>query len=287
MPRALFASGILIMAIYMTISTLLARAGSTIGQYGGFSFIDAVAWMAQGGGSFEGAGLPAVGSWMPVFAGIQAYGINPVFGRIVGWLLLLFGMLWVANDIPPFILTCSRMVFAMAFDRVLPEGLAKVSEKWHAPVNAIIATSIAALLGVVAEANLFAEVPGVGTILSSGGAVVATDLWDVMFFTGVALSCALFPTKLPEVYARSAYKQSKTFVQVLGWLAVATNVILGLLLIFHDNAYGFGPGNWGSPNFWFTVALIAIGTALYFWGRNRAKNRGADVTTIFAEIPPE
>jgi hypothetical protein len=89
------------------------------------------------------------------------------------------------------------------------------------------------------------------------------------------------------VYARSAYRQSKTFIQVLGWLAVATNVILGLLLIFHPNAYGFGPGNWGSPNFWFTVALIIVGSLLYIWGRNRAKNRGADVTTIFAEIPPE
>jgi amino acid transporter len=287
MPRALFTSGILIVAIYMTISTLLARAGSMIGQYGGFSFIDAVAWMGQGAGDFEAAGLPSVGSWMPVFAGLQAYGVSFTFGRIVGWLLLLFGMLWVANDIPPFILTCSRMVFAMAFDRVLPEGLAKVSEKWHAPTNAIIVTSVAALLGVVAEANLFAEVPGVGAILSSGGAVVATDLWDILFFTGVALACALFPTRLPDVYNRSAYRQSKTFIQVLGWIAVATNVILGLLLIFHPNAYGFGPGNWGSPNFWLTVVLIAIGFGLYYWGRNRAKNRGADVTTIFAEIPPE
>ena len=287
MPKALFTSGILIVVIYLSISMLLARAGGMIGQYGGFSFIDAVAWMAQGGGDFGAAGLKSVGSWMPVFAGIQAYGLNPLFGRLVGWLLLVFGMLWVANDIPPFILTCSRMVFAMAFDRVLPEGLAKVSEKWHAPTNAIIATSATALLGVVAESDLFAKVPGVGTILSSSGAVVATDLWDILFFTGVALACALFPTRLPEIYGRSAYRQSKTFVQVLGWVAVAVNVILGLLLIIHPNAYGFGPGNWGSPNFWFTVALIVVSTVLYKWGRARAKNRGADVTTIFAEIPPE
>jgi hypothetical protein len=30
-----------------------------------------------------------------------------------------------------------------------------------------------------------------------------------------------------------------------------------------------------------------IGLVLYYWGRNRAKTQGADVTTIFAEIPPE
>jgi APA family basic amino acid/polyamine antiporter len=287
MPRAIFTSGIIIMLVYMTISTLLARAGGMIGQEGGFSFVDAVAYMAQGGGSFSDAGLPGVGSWMPVFAGIQAFGISPVFGRIVGWLLLLFGMLWVANDIPPFILTCSRMIFAMAFDRVLPERLADVNERWHSPVNAVIATSIAALLGVVAESDLFAQVPGVGTILSSGGAVVATDLWDIMFFTGVAVACALFPTRLPEVYERSAYKQSKLTVQILGWAAAAVNAILGALLIFHPNAYGFGPGNWGSPNFWFTVFLILVGIGLYYWGRSRATRKGADMSTIFAEIPPE
>jgi APA family basic amino acid/polyamine antiporter len=287
MPRAMFTSGILIMLIYMTISTLLARAGSMIGQYGGFSFLDAVAWMGPGGGDFAAAGLPGVGTWMPVFAGIQAYGMSLAFGRIVGWLLLIFGMLWVANDIPPFILSCSRMIFAMAFDRVLPERLADVNEKWHSPSNAIIATSVAALLGVVAESNLFADIPGIGTILSSGGAVVATDLWDIMFFTGVSISCAVFPNRMPEVFERSAYKQSKTLVQVLGWLSALVNIVLGLLLIFHPNAYGFGPGNWGSPNFWFTVALIVIGFIVYTAGKNRATKTGADLSTIFAEIPPE
>ena len=287
MPRALFTSGIIIMLIYMTISTLLARAGGMIGQYGGFSFVDSVAWMAQGGGSFADAGLPAVGSWMPVFAGIQAFGMSPVFGKLVGWLLLLFGMLWVANDVPPFILSCSRMIFGMAFDRLLPEKLADVDEKWHSPANAIIVTSVAALAGVVAESGLFANVPVVGSILSPSGAVVATDLWDVLFFTGVAVSCALFPRKLPQVFERSAYKQSRSTVQILGWIAAVTNAVLGLLIIFHPNGYGFGPGNWGSISFWFTVILILVGLGLYYWGRSRATREGADMTTIFAEIPPE
>lgn len=287
MPRAVFTSGIIVMFLYMTISTLLARAGNMIGQYGGFSFIDAVAWMGRGGGSFADAGLPSVGAWMPVFAGIQAYGLNPAFGHIAGWFLLIFAVFWVANDIPPFILTCSRMVFAMAFDRVLPEKLADINEKWHAPVNAIIATSVAALVGVVAESDMFARVPVLGRILSSSGAVQATDLWDIMFFAGVAVACALFPSRLPQVYERSAFKQKRMAVQILGWASATVNVVLGLLLIFHPNAYGFGPGNWGSPNFWFTVFLIVVGVVLYFWGRGRARTKGADLRTIFAEIPPE
>jgi APA family basic amino acid/polyamine antiporter len=288
LPRAMLTSGVIVMLIYITISILLNRAGGMVGQYHGFSLVDAVAWMKYGGGSFTNANLPAIGAWMPFFAGIQAFGMGGlVFGRIVGWILLIFAIFWVANDIPPFILTSSRLIFAMAFDRVLPEKLADVNEKWHSPVNAVAVTSIAALFGVVSESDLFAKVPGLGKILSSTGAVQATDLWDILFFAGMALACAFFPMKLASVYERSPFRQSKTTVQVIGWLAVAFNVVLGLLLIFHPTAYGFGPGNWGSPNFWFTVFLVLVGCGLYIWGRNRARRTGADLSTIFTAIPPE
>jgi hypothetical protein len=46
-------------------------------------------------------------------------------------------------------------------------------------------------------------------------------------------------------------------------------------------------GNWLSLNFWFTVVLIVISALVYYWGRSRAKREGADLTTIFAQIPPE
>jgi amino acid transporter len=270
-----------------------------VGQAGGFSLVDAVGFLGAGAGSFGDAGLPSIGPWMPTFAGIVAYGqFGMAGGRLFGWLLLAFAALWVANDIPPFILTCSRMMFAMGFDRILPEWVAEVNEKWHSPVNAIIVTSVAALLGVVAEAEFFGPTGlNIGLIhapfgqqwISSAGAVVATDMWDALFFTGVALACALFPSRMPEVFDRAPWKQSKNVVVALAWLAVVANAGLSLLIVFHPNAYGWGPltGNWLSINFWFTVVLIVISALVYMWGRNRAKRVGADLTTIFAEIPPE
>jgi APA family basic amino acid/polyamine antiporter len=297
MPRAIFTSGIVIMLIYMTISFFLARAGSMVGQAGGFALVDAVGFMGAGAGSYADAGLPSIGPWMPTFAGIVAYGqFGAAGGRLFGWLLLAFAALWVANDIPPFILTCSRMMFAMGFDRILPEWVADINEKWHSPVNAIIVTSVAALLGVVAEAELFG--PGGLNLafihhpfdqqwISSAGAVVATDLWDALFFSGTALACALFPSRMPEVFDRAPWRQSKGVVVTLAWVAFIANVVLSLLIVFHPNAYGWGPGNWLSINFWFTIVLILISLGVYYWGRSRAKRVGADLTTIFAEIPPE
>jgi amino acid transporter len=299
MPRAIFTSGIIIMLIYMTISFFLARAGSMVGQAGGFSLVDAVGFLGAGAGSYADAGLPSIGPWMPTFAGIVAYGqFGMAGGRLFGWLLLAFAALWVANDIPPFILTCSRMMFAMGFDRILPEWVADINEKWHSPVNAIIVTSVAALLGVVAEAELFGpnglnlafiHAPGGQQWISSAGAVVATDMWDALFFSGTALACALFPSRMPEVFERAPWRQSKGVVVTLAWIAFAANVLLSALIIFHPNAYGWGPltGNWLSINFWFTVVLIVISLLVYYWGRGRAKRVGADLTTIFADIPPE
>jgi amino acid transporter len=301
LPRAILISGVIIMGIYMTISFLLARAGSMAGVDAatGLSLVDAVGFMGQGAGSYSDAGLPSIGAWMPTFAGLVAYGqFGVAGGRLFGWLLLAFGALWVANDIPPFLLTCSRMMFAMGFDRILPEWVADVNEKWHSPVNAIIVTSVAALLGVVAEANLFGAAglniafldhPFGQEFITSSGAVAATDMWDALFFIGVALACALFPSRMPEVFERAPWRQSATTVRVLGWLAVAANVLLAAGITFMPNGWGFGPltGNWFSIPFWFTVVLIVVSALVYFWGRSRARRVGADLTTIFAEIPPE
>jgi len=301
LPRAILISGLIIMGIYMTISFLLARAGSMAGVDAatGFSLVDAVGYLGQGAGSYADAGLTTIGAWMPTFAGLVAYGqFGAGGGQLFGWLLLAFGALWVANDIPPFLLSCSRMMFAMGFDRILPEWVADVNERWHSPVNAIIITSVAALLGVVAEADLFGAAglniaflhhPFGQEWITPSGAVVATDMWDALFFIGVALACALFPSRMPEVFERAPWRQSKTTVQVLAWLAVAANVLLAAGIIFLPNGWGFGPltGNWISVPFWFTVVLIVIASLVYFWGRSRAQRAGADLTTIFAEIPPE
>ena len=301
LPRAILISGIVIMTIYMTISFFLARAGSMAGVDAatGFSLLDAVGYLGQGAGSYADAGLTPIGAWMPTFAGLVAYGqFGAQGGQFFGWLLLAFGMLWVANDIPPFLLTCSRMMFAMGFDRILPEWVADINEKWHSPVNAIIITSVAALLGVVAEADLFGAAglniaflhhPFGQEWITPNGAVVATDMWDALFFIGVAVSCALFPSRMPEVFERAPWRQSANTVRILGWLAAAANLLLALGITFLPNGWGFGPltGNWISVPFWFTVVLILIAAGMYFWGRRRAQRAGADLTTIFAEIPPE
>jgi amino acid transporter len=302
LPRAMLISGAAIILIYMTISTLLARAGTMIGTQtvGGdqFSLMSAVAFLRNGtcdvcgGGWADAVKLPGIGAWMPMFAAMQAAGMG------LKWflfLIVLFSMFWVANDIPPFILTTSRMVFAMAFDRMLPPRLADVNEKWHSPVNAVIATSVVAiLLGCTAEADLFSK-GGlwlgnlVHSIINPGGAVAATDLWDVIFFTSVAIAAMAFPILKPEIFARSAFRASKTTTIIIGALAVLGNLWAGW--IFATDAHGwnlFGIKDLETAMpFLFTLFLGLVGCLVYWYYANEARRTGVNMKTIFTEIPPD
>lgn len=64
--------------------------------------------------------------WLPTACILAAEGMG------LGWLkfgLVLFGMLWPINDIPPALLASTRILFAMSFDRVFPDWLAAVSKR--------------------------------------------------------------------------------------------------------------------------------------------------------------
>ncbi len=228
-------------------------------------------------------GLPKIGGWMPFIADIQAAGVG------INWLmvvLVLFAALWVANDIPPFILTSSRMIFAMAFDGVLPKKLAKVNAKWHSPVNAVIFVSLVSLFGAAAEANIFGEnFP----IISSQGVLMNTSIWDAIFFTFCALACMLFPVRKPGIFEKSPFRASKRVVMAIGILATVGNgVLLIVMAVGKDGWNLLGLKSFSDAgSFIFSVCLIAAGLLIYEYYSGRSKRTGVELTTIFTEIPPD
>jgi amino acid transporter len=228
-------------------------------------------------------GLPKIGGWMPFMADIQAAGVG------INWLmivLVIFAALWVANDIPPFILTSSRMIFAMAFDGVLPKTLAKVNAKWHSPVNAVIFVSMVSMLGAAAEANIFGKN---APIISSSGVLTNTSMWDAIFFTFCALACVYFPVRKAGIFEKSPFRAGKPLVMLLGILATTGN---GILLV----VMALGKDGWNllglkslsdAGTFIFSVCLIAAGLLIFEYFNRRSKRTGVELTTIFTEIPPD
>lgn len=295
-PKILFGANIAIIVLYIIVALLLVRMGSVAGgvEVAGqkFSFMSAVAYLGPGGGSFADAGLPTIGPWMSNFAAIGARGLFTGFlGSLLAFLILVFAILWAANDIPPFILVTSRTIFAMAFDRMLPERLGAIHEDYHSPVNAIIlSTVIAILLGCTSESNALGNIGGfVGRWLNPASMLTATDVWSGIWDIFIVVALIFFPLRLPQLFERGPWRHSKNTTQVMG--------VIGLLFaLYYMYSYLFDPHGWnvaGLSTLDDASALIGGGVViliwigLYFFYSNRAKVTGVNLTTIFADIPPE
>jgi APA family basic amino acid/polyamine antiporter len=276
LPRTLFAANIIIILLYVTMSYISSHAAMLVGKIGDYSFFSAYAFLSYGGGT-----LPAgVGrAWMPVIGGLSAAGMGAT------WFLALvpiFAVLWVANDIPPFIITSSRIIFAMSFDRVLPEKLSEVNERWHSPTNAILVTMVVAFIGCLSESDILVKyLPGnwITAYLNSAGGVLATDIWDTVFFLVSSLAGMLLVFRRNDIYEKSPYKPGRWLVGGIGLIATLANIYL---------LYLVGTGYGGALEPWyFTIFLLVVGFIIYYYYRSKGSRVGVDYATIYAEIPPE
>src|SRR5438128_10393997 len=148
LPKTLAIASVLIIALYVSISLVGAYALKGIGQVtvgnNTYSLLTAWSYLSYGGKvRLASVGLATVILWTTAVAGLCGSGINLGSANVI---LVIFGVFWVANDIPPFILTASRILFAMSFDRVLPAPLANVNDRFHSPMNACIIVVIVAVL---------------------------------------------------------------------------------------------------------------------------------------------
>jgi amino acid transporter len=290
LPKQLFVANGFVILLYITISFLVARAAMMVGQVGNFSFYSSYSWLSYGAGSAGRAWLTGIDvgrAWMPNIAGFVAQGIGQ------GWFLALipiFAALWVANDIPPFILTSSRIIFAMAFDRVLPEKLAEVNERWHTPVYAVIVTMIVAFIGNFAESDVLSGWLGSGHVLykflNPDGGVAATDIWDALFFLFCAVAAMIFVFRRKDIYERSSFKAGgPMMVTLIGTIATAANVWF-LWQVVRGWPWDYPDGMAWTAWVW-TLIIIILSLLVYYYYRSKGKRAGVDYSTIYAEIPPE
>ena len=299
LPKTLVIASVLIIALYVSISIIAADsikglASQTVGG-NSYSLLSAWSFLSYGsGGDLVKAGLPNVKLWTTTVAGLAGSGIN--LGS-VNFLLVVFGVFWIANDIPPFILTASRVLFAMSFDRVLPAPLANINDRFHSPVNAVIVTGIVGILGCFSESGVVDAGTGswnlggnvlLGQILSSSGGVAITDFYDSLFFTLFTLSLVILPLRASrrQIFETAPYKPGGKWGMVaLGILGFVANLTVDYIFVFAK--YGDFELSQASPDTYaivFTIIVAAIGVVVFYAHRMR---RGINYSTIFAQIPPE
>jgi len=299
LPMVLLTSGLIIMVTYLLASSLSSISAMGVGQFTDasghqWSFFQSYAWLSYPPSTLPSGAtmtIDAARAAIPNFQKAWSTGIASMTARgmdlgILSYLVAIGGVLWVANDIPPFLLVASRTFFAMSFDRMMPERFAYVSEKWHAPVWAILVTALFAIPACGVEAGYL----GLDYYFGFAG-VGGTDIFDALFLTMFCVSCMLLPLERREIYDRAAVKHSVGTVVGIGFFATLGSSFT-LYVILKANPWVWSLFTTGATSGDIVSALgfflfIGFGLLLYLYHMYRNTTKGVDMHTLYLSIPPE
>jgi amino acid transporter len=176
-------------------------------------------------------------------------------------------------------LSSTRMIFASAFDRILPEGVAKVTSG-GVPVIALLLMVIPSIV----VSALYAYQPTFVRLTYDATLVIA-----VMFlFSGLAFM--IMPWRVKSIWQNSALPKAKIFG--IPWMAVIAALYsiflaFNIVLWFYDptNTYGTGYKNGSSLIFMGVLYVAAIVVWIIAWAVR--KRQGMALEAVAKEIPVE
>ena len=229
---------------------------------------NALYWSAFYGGKVA----PAIPIWpYPVmFAGWLVH--NAIFQVV----LILLMSLWFIGWVGTLFLSSTRVIFAAAFDRVLPDRAAEVSEKRKVPFYSLILM----LLPAVALSAVYAYSLKFETYTLDATLVIAVTY----LFSAIAV--VILPWRKPDLWRASPASRIKIFgVQIV---PVAGVVTIGLLVYnlyewFSNDAYGVN----NHDSLYFMGALYVLAILVYVAARIVRTRQGIDLSLINKEIPVE
>jgi len=225
---------------------------------------------------------------MPVWPNPAMLAVFLTDNRLVQIVVLLLMSTWWFGWAGTLFLSSTRVIFAAAFDRLLPEKAAELNKN-GTPVNAMLYMVLPAML----VSALYAyNVAGFRSIT-----LAATQGIAIMYF-GTAIAAIVLPYKKKELFEASPIAQMK--VAGIPLITIA-GVIFGGFLLFLLVEWFFDP--WLNPAFApaglygislantnsiiFLLACYATAAALYYGFKARRKTEGIDLDKVTAEIPVE
>jgi APA family basic amino acid/polyamine antiporter len=246
-------------------------------RYMGFGFFmkaNAVFWQNR----WDPASSPLVLPVWPYPALLAVMGLGNRFFEIL--ILAAMGA-WFFGWAGTIYLSSTRILFSASFDRLLPEGVARVSQKTRTPMVALL---IMVIPGVIVSALYIWDFFGFSSLT-----LVSTLVIAVTFF-GTSLSAVLLPFLKKDMYLASPLARfSVGKVPLISLFGAAFCAFLLYLLYqwFIDplELYGISYRNLTSVVF---VLILYSGAAILYWVMRAYRRRsGIDVDKIYGEIPVE
>ena len=177
-----------------------------------------------------------------------------------------------------FVAVVTRVMFALAFDRILPIGLAKISERSQSPINAVIVAVAIAIVFTIG-----------GSILNIAAISANLALFFALVLLCGSLSALVLPFRRPDLIKNPATNDVDRVAGIPAaalWGALST---LGALftvgvIIAKPNVFGaFSAVSIGS-----LLVIFFSGPIIYFIVRQRRlQSSSIDMALAMRELPPE
>jgi APA family basic amino acid/polyamine antiporter len=208
--------------------------------------------------------------------------------RILQLIVMVLMSFWWFGWAGTLFLSSTRVVFAAAFDRLLPEKVAELNDR-GTPVNAMLLMVIPAVI----VSYMYAY--NVGGFISI--TLAATQAIAIMYF-GTAIAAIILPYKKKELFEASPIAQMKVLgIPLITVAGVIFASFLGFLLVewFFDpwlNTGGEGAGLYGisfknTNSVIFLLVTYGLAAAIYYGFKSYRKRGGIDMDKVQTEIPVE
>src|ERR1017187_3167242 len=259
-------SGLWITVILSVIFLLVVA--KTFGN-GFYNNANALYWTAFYSGGKVSSPIP-IWPYPVMFAGWLVH--NTVFQAV----LILLMALWFIGWVGTLFLSSTRVIFAAAFDRVLPDRAAEVSEKRKVPFYSLILMLAPAVIvsAVYAYSTTFRTYTLDATLV-----IAVTYLFS-------AIAVVILPWRKPDLWRASPASRIKVFgVQIVPVAGVVTIGLLAFNLYewFSNSLYFVN----NASSLVFMGAMYVLAIVVYVFARLVRRRQGIDLGLINKEVPVE
>jgi basic amino acid/polyamine antiporter, APA family len=218
---------------------------------------------------FGDAAIP-IWSYPPMLASFYFH--NEAVQAII---VLVFGA-WFLGWAGTLFLSSTRVIFAAAFDRILPEKVADVSERRHVPYWALLLM----LVPSIVVSWLYVYTADFATFILDATLVIA-----VTFF-GTSIAAMILPYRKKRLYENSPIARYKVAgVPLITVAGAITALFLGFNLYhwFTNDLYAVN----NSTSLWFMAAMYGLAIVIYVVAWFVRRSQGINLSAIHREIPVE
>ena len=245
----------------------LVLINKTMGQ-AFYNNTGALYWSAYYGGKVPAA-IP-IWPYPVMFVGWMVH--NQIFQVVLLVVMFLWFIAWVGT----LFLSSTRVIFAAAFDRILPDRAAEVSEKRKVPMYSLVLM----LLPAVGLSAVYAYWSKFYTYTLDATLVIAVTY----LFTAIAV--VLLPFIKKELWQASPASRIKLLgvpiVPVAGWITIG---LLGFNLYEWLTNAAYGVNN--NDSLIYMGAMYVLAIVIYVVARIVRSRQGIDLGLINKEIPVE